>query len=169
METIIEILTPEKWQVLKDLWLRALAEDPTPFGSSYEEESVLSDDEWKKKFDASDKYVARVGDAYVGLVGVTYNKKVRQEHSVDINGFYVLPEFQGKGIGRKLLERVIADMHAKPGIIRLRIFVDVERKNAIKLYSDLGFVETGISPKAIFDGTVYHDHAQMVHLFEDKL
>ena len=169
MDCTIEILTADKWQVLKDLWLFALKEDPIPFGTDYEDDVALSDDEWKKKFEAGPKYCARMGEEYVGLIGVILEKKVKVRHSADVVGLYVLPEWQGKGIGRKLIERVVADMHAKPGIVRLRLGVDVERTKAIKLYTSLGFVQTGISPKAIKVGTTYQDHAMMSLVFDNKL
>lgn len=169
-EVIIEQLTTKDWRVLKDLWLHALKEDEIPFGSSYAEESVKSDEEWKQKFEAGPKYAARVSGTYVGLVGVRYEKQMKMSHTADIIGFYVLKEWQGKGIGRKLMEHVIAEMYANPKIIRLRLGVDVERINAIKLYEDLGFVKTGTAYKAVkVADHEYHDHAQMLLIFEDKV
>ncbi|MDR4945127.1 GNAT family N-acetyltransferase [Neobacillus cucumis] len=54
-----------------------------------------------------------------------------------IYGFAVFPEFQGKGIGRKALSRVIKLENQKG----LSIFLEVEAKNAyaLKLYESCGF------------------------------
>ncbi len=169
MDCTIEILAPEKWQVLKDLWLEALQKEAWAYGPAYEEEVVLSDEEWKKKFDAGTKYVARIGEQYVGLIGVTFEKKLNQQHVADIVGFYVKPEYRGKGIGRKIMERVLADLHTHPRISRIRIGVNVLLENAVKLYHDLGFKDIGLAEKAMKVNGVYYDHMQMQLLFEDKL
>jgi len=54
-----------------------------------------------------------------------------------IYGFAIFPEFRGKGIGRKVLTKVVKMEHAKG----LPIFLEVEAKNAraLKLYESCGF------------------------------
>ncbi len=66
--------------------------------------------------------------------------KMRVDHSDGeawIYGFAVLPQFQGKGIGRKTLSNVIKKEH-KDGF---SIFLEVEAKNAnaLRLYESCGF------------------------------
>lgn len=55
-----------------------------------------------------------------------------------ITDLYVLPEYRGRGIGRKLLEECISRLKAK-GYSRVRLSVWVENSRAIKLYDSLGF------------------------------
>ena len=169
MDCTIEILTSGKWQVLKDLWLEALQQNPEAYGSSYEEESIRSDEEWRQKFDAGPKYVARVGEMYVGLMGVQFEKKIKMAHSAQIVGVYVSPEYRGKGIGRTMMERALADLHANPKIVRVGIGVNTLQEYAVKLYHDLGFKDYGPAEKVTKVGGVYYDHMQMQLLFEDKL
>ncbi len=168
MDYTIEILTKENWQVLKDLWLEALQANPEAYGSSYEEESLLSDEEWKKKFDASTKYVARIGDTYVGLMGVQFEKKIKVAHSAQIVGVYVTAKERGRGIGRAMMERALVDLRADPKIIRVGIGVNILQKNAVQLYHDLGFKDYGPAEKASRIGDTYYDHMQMQLIFEDK-
>jgi ribosomal protein S18 acetylase RimI-like enzyme len=54
-----------------------------------------------------------------------------------IYGFAILPEFQGKGIGRKALTNVVLEQHQNG----FPIFLEVEAKNAnaLKLYESCGF------------------------------
>jgi ribosomal protein S18 acetylase RimI-like enzyme len=54
-----------------------------------------------------------------------------------IYGFAILPEFQGKGIGRKALTNVVLEQHQDG----YPIFLEVEAKNAnaLKLYESCGF------------------------------
>ena len=169
MDTTIEILTADNWKILKDLWLTALQSDSIAYGSSYEENVVLSDDEWRKKFEAGPKYIARVAGKPVGLIGVRYEKSKKTEHIAHVTGFYVDPLCRGKGIGRKLMERVLADLHAHPKISKIELGVNVLQTNAFTLYKNLGFIEEGVLHKATKIGNTYYDHAQLYLLFPDKL
>ncbi|MGV3466603.1 MAG: GNAT family N-acetyltransferase [Heyndrickxia sp.] len=66
--------------------------------------------------------------------------KIRVQHlngEAWIYGFAIFPSFQGKGIGRKALKRVIREQHA----LGYPVFLEVETKNgnALKLYQSSGF------------------------------
>ncbi|MFS1511461.1 GNAT family N-acetyltransferase [Chengkuizengella sp. SCS-71B] len=66
--------------------------------------------------------------------------KITVDHSNDetwIYGFAILPEYQGRGIGRKALMNMVLFEQRKG----FPIFLDVEtsNKNALKLYTDCGF------------------------------
>lgn len=169
MDCTIEILTENNWQILKDLWLEALQNDSIAYASSYDEEAALSEAEWRKKFEAGTKYVAVALGKYVGLAGATFEKKIKLQHTADLAGFYVVAEYRGKGIGRALLERILSDLRSNPKIMKVRLAVGTTQTNAIKLYRDLGFVETGVARKAVKIGDVYYDHMRMELIFEDKL
>jgi putative acetyltransferase len=59
----------------------------------------------------------------------------------EIKRMYVEPSSQGKGIGRLLLDRLIAEAHAA-GYRRLRLDTDrASMSGAIRLYRSFGFVE----------------------------
>ena len=60
-----------------------------------------------------------------------------------INALSVLPEWRGKGLGRKLLEKVIATL-AKNHVIK-NIYLEVVKDNvtAVNLYKGVGFKKTG--------------------------
>ena len=168
METTIEILTVDNWKILKDLWLEALQSDSIAYGSSYEENVVLSDDEWRKKFEAGPKYLARVDGKPVGLIGVRYEKTKKTEHIAILGGFYVDPEFRGKGIGRKLLERAIEDLRKHPKITKIELRVNVLQTNAIELYKNLGFLEEGVIHHATKIDDTYYDQVQMYLFLPDR-
>lgn len=61
----------------------------------------------------------------------------REDGQAWIYGFSILPEFQGKGIGRKVLRKVVKDQHA----LEHSVHLEVETKNAhaLKLYESVGF------------------------------
>jgi ribosomal-protein-alanine N-acetyltransferase len=55
----------------------------------------------------------------------------------------VSPEMRGKGIGRALMERVLADA-ASFGMTCATLEVRISNEKAIKLYESLGFVHSGV-------------------------
>ena len=79
--------------------------------------------------------VAKDGKRIIGLCSVfvkdDYNK---------LSTIYILPEYQGKGIGKKLYETVFPFFDTKKDII---VQVATYNKNAIAFYKSLGFVDTG--------------------------
>lgn len=72
------------------------------------------------------KYIIKKGDIYIGFVHILANNEI---------GYYVIPEFQGKGIGTWA---VIQLMKKQP---RKRYFATVNNKNiaSVKLITSLGF------------------------------
>jgi ribosomal protein S18 acetylase RimI-like enzyme len=69
---------------------------------------------------------------------------------INIHDLAVLPEYRGRGIGRRLLERVEAKGHAL-GCAKLTLEVRADNHRAQRLYQQVGF---GDAPTA--DGTVRH-------------
>ncbi len=55
-----------------------------------------------------------------------------------IRQVFVLPEYRGKGIGRFLMEHILA--HLKPKAKPIVLYVDPANTPAINLYKSLGFV-----------------------------
>ena len=79
--------------------------------------------------------VARDGDTMVGVCGIG----IKEEHN-QLQAIYVLPEHQGKGIGRMFWNEAVRLFDPKKKVI---IQVATYNKKAIKFYTKLGFVDTG--------------------------
>jgi len=61
------------------------------------------------------------------------------EHAVGtINDVYVLPEFRGRGIGKRMVAECLEKFKAR-GVKNVRLSVLAENKAAIKLYEKLNF------------------------------
>ena len=69
------------------------------------------------------------------------------ESTGEIKRMYVRPSFQGKGLGRKLLEKLIAEAR-QIGYSKLRLDVGPYAKNAEKLYRSVGFTEIEPYPES---------------------
>ncbi|HMP67637.1 MAG TPA: GNAT family N-acetyltransferase [Candidatus Paceibacterota bacterium] len=79
--------------------------------------------------------VARVEDKIVGVVIYFSNKELNE-----IKAIYVLPEYQGHGIGFKLWKEALLDFDdTKDSFVNVADY----NKNAIAFYEKLGFVDTG--------------------------
>ncbi len=79
--------------------------------------------------------LAKEGESVIGVCRI-----IVSDEKNDLRAIYVLPEFQGRGIGRKLWEE--AQRRFDP---TKDIFVNVAEynSNAIEFYKKLGFVDTG--------------------------
>ena len=64
-----------------------------------------------------------------------------------ITSICVLPDYQGQGIGRKMMEACEKGM----GVSRIRLCVRRSNQNAIYLYTRLGYREADVWPAYYFD------------------
>jgi ribosomal protein S18 acetylase RimI-like enzyme len=75
---------------------------------------------------------------------------------------YVRPEARQTGIGRQLVQAVIA--HARGQVELLQLTVISDNQPARRLYASLGFEEYGIEPRAAKYRGRYHDDVLMAKM-----
>lgn len=104
------------------------------------------DDPWPAKAFLSEldgrhnHYVAaRIGDKLVGYAGIA-RLGILPPHEYEIHTIGVDPAFHGQGIGRRLLDELVA--FAGNGTVFLEVRTD--NAPAIALYRSAGFVEVGL-------------------------
>ena len=94
------------------------------------------------------QFVVLSADAVVGWCDVLPNRtRVIYSHCGTL-GVGLLPEFRGKGIGRKLMQRTIGAAFAF-GLTRIELTVRENNVNAIALYKSLGFEIEGLHRNAV--------------------
>lgn len=106
------------------------------YKESFSEEQIKKSEENLRNIPASQKrVVAKDGDTIVGMATM-----IKNEDNNQLRTIYVLPGYQGKGIGTMLWESVrdFTDP-AKDTIVHV---VDYSQP-AIRFYEKLGFVDTG--------------------------
>lgn len=81
------------------------------------------------------RLVAKDGNTIVGLCYLVQREEYNQLQSI-----YVLPEYQGKGIGKLLWEKMQSYIHPHKDTI---VQVVTYNTNAIEFYKKLGFIDTG--------------------------
>ncbi|HWX51465.1 MAG TPA: GNAT family N-acetyltransferase [Roseomonas sp.] len=84
--------------------------------------------------------VIEMDGAMAGCIGV-----LRHPDHVEINGFFLEPALQGRGLGSAILRAVLAECEGQP--VRLQV---LKQSPAIRFYERLGFIRTGEKP---FDWT----------------
>jgi RimJ/RimL family protein N-acetyltransferase len=109
----------------------------------------------------SNVLVAELDNQIVGLLFFIANTKIKNAHTGEF-GVSVHPDFQGIGIGRVLVLTLLDWAKRNSSIEKVYLNVFATNKNAIKLYTDLGFIEEGRHIKAIKQATgEYIDTIQM--------
>jgi ribosomal protein S18 acetylase RimI-like enzyme len=94
------------------------------------------------------QFVVASADTVVGWCDVLPNRtRVIYSHCGTL-GVGLLPDFRGKGIGRKLMGQTI-DAAFAFGLTRIELTVREENVNAIALYKSLGFEIEGLHRNAV--------------------
>lgn len=146
MATVLRRFAAHEWLTYRELRLRALADSPDAFGSTFAREAARSDDEWRDRLATgagshSDlPLVATVDDAPAGLAWGRLDD--RQPDMAHLFQVWVAPEFRGRGVGRLLVDAVIAWARTA-GARVLRLGVTCGDTAAVRLYRRAGFVDDG--------------------------
>jgi ribosomal protein S18 acetylase RimI-like enzyme len=152
----------------KALRVRGLRDEPLAFGTSAEEVEAQSEaaivQEWRDSAQVPGNVVvgAFLDGAMVGIVGLRRETKTKLSHKALLWGMYVAPEAQGRGIGRALVDHVIAGARQVAGLEQIQLVVTSDLATPKKLYERIGFVSYGIEPRSLKLPDGYRDAEEMV-------
>ena len=98
-------------------------------------------------------YFARMDEKIIGYLKVNFGKAqtdFKEDDSIEIERVYVLSEFHGKDVGKKLLDKAIEISREKNA---KSVWLGVWEKNykAIRFYQKNGFLEFGEHPFILGD------------------
>jgi len=99
----------------------------------------------------------------IGMAGLHINKNPRQRHCANI-GILVHPAHQGKGIGKKLMDKLIDLTDNWLLLKRIELEAVSDNVPAIKLYKKYGFVEEGIKRCYVIKDGEYKDAVLMARV-----
>lgn len=146
----IRRLMPSDAPGFRCLRLRALKEHPQAFTSSWEEEREAPLEAVRLRL-ARDEVqfwgAFEQGELY-GMVGLQRETRAKNRHKATVVAMYVAPEQAGRGIGRALLDALIAEARSA-GLELLVLTVTEGNSSAAKLYERCGFRSFGVEPRAI--------------------
>lgn len=154
----IRILTESDFESFWNMRLRALKEEPTSYGSSYEEAIAAPQSEALKRLEESEHsfIVGAFNPHLVGIVGFFRERSIKKNHKGIIWGVYVAPEARGSGVARSLMEAAIARAKTIPNVERLQLSVMSQNQSARRLYASLGFEHYGTEINALKVNDRFH-------------
>jgi GNAT superfamily N-acetyltransferase len=142
----IRQLESHEWALIRELRLRALADSPDAFARTLAEALGENDAYWVKlagsvtQPDGQVMLVAELDGRAVGLAFGLFDKE--RATTGHVAGMWVDPEARGRGVGRALLESVIAWARSR-ALDRLELWVTKGNGVAARLYERAGFADTG--------------------------
>ena len=85
----------------RELRLLALQLHPEAFGSSFEEESSLSENAFAERLDDGLVFGAWSAEQLVGCAGLAQREKTKLRHKAILWGMFVRHEMRGNGVGKR--------------------------------------------------------------------
>lgn len=159
-------LGPDDAEAYRALMLQAYAEHPDAYTSTVAEREPLPLAWWRERMPLADDAAtlvvgALVDDVLVGAAGLAFERRVRTAHRATLFGMVVQPAFRRRGLGRALVEAVLAQARARPGLQRVQLTVTRGNAEAERLYAACGFSTWGVEPQAVRLGDGWLDKAHM--------
>ena len=104
-------------------------------------------------------------DRLVGAVTCDHDPRIKVQHMGHVTGMMVYGEEQGRGVGRALIDALIARANADAELHQLTLNVTAGNGMAERLYERSGFVRYGTLPRAIrVDGRFFDKHHMLLNL-----
>ncbi|QSJ15534.1 GNAT family N-acetyltransferase [Nostoc sp. UHCC 0702] len=157
---IIRKLTKDDAEDYRQIRLEALYKNPDSFGSTYNEESIKTIEQFRNRISV-DKNNFILGcfedNKLIGIVAFHQEPRIKLRHKAYISSMYVQEEYRGKGIAKLLLNELIQRAKAINEVEIL--LLDIVKSNflAKRLYLLLGFQVYGIEKMAYKFNNQYFD------------
>ncbi|MBC7638703.1 MAG: GNAT family N-acetyltransferase [Rhodoferax sp.] len=138
-DVTVRALGPEDWQAYRELRLRALAEAPTAFTNTTEQEQGFDEALWRARMTRSTRLLASADDTAEGGAAVGIVSVGQAEPDVaELFGMWVVPSSRGAGVAWRLMEA--ATEHARvQGRRALQAWVSTDNGRAVAFFSSYGF------------------------------
>jgi ribosomal protein S18 acetylase RimI-like enzyme len=146
----IRALGADDLKAYRRLRLDALRASPEAFSATLAEEMAMEDAQMLPRVSPPAPGLSLggfAGEELVAMAAYVPNERATMRHKATMVAVYVAPGHRGTGLGRGLVEAVIA--HAASQRVILHCTVATENTGAWRLYRSLGFVAYGIEPAAI--------------------
>lgn len=155
-------LGADDWRELKTIRLEALQRDPAAFSSTYADSVAWPDEHWRQRLanPGSVTLVARTEAGPIGMAGAIFGADGETDVAM-IFGMYVSAAYRGQGVGRMVLQALIAEVAARPEITTIRLWVTPTQQAARRLYASLGFRVVENPDRSMLDGPEAHEEIAM--------
>jgi len=136
---MIRRVEPEDWELLRDVRLRALREDPDAFLATHAQEAAFADEQWQGRA-SQDNGASFVIEGAAGAEGLATGIVDTDPATVSLVGMWVAPTLRGSGAARELVAQVVGWARAR-GAARVCLSVEGQNLRAARLYERCGFTE----------------------------
>ena len=130
----------DEWAVVREIRLRALADSPDAFTSTWERESHFSEDQWRDRVERGHWFLARQDEQCVAVAGVILPAEPAAD--ADLVAMWAAPEQRGTPTAELLVEAACS-WAAETGIRAVGLWVVESNLRAQRFYHRLGFIATG--------------------------
>jgi len=148
------------------LRLEGLRSAPSTFGSSEVEEAGLTRAQVEARLTGGLPDIATfgafLGGQLVGTATLLCNPRVKTGHRANVVGMYVAEPARGHGVGRRLIDAIVARARTIARIDDLTLSVTVGNTAARRLYESAGFEAYAIEPHALKIDGQYYDMDMMI-------
>lgn len=150
----------------RDLRLEALRNHPEAFSSDYTANLAKPMTFWTERlrFNSTDNavmiYFAVHDQQLIGMCGITRTNSPKIQHSANIVGMYVRPDWRGFRIAEGLITACL-DWARTQGVKIVKLAVVTTNVRAIRCYARSGFQVYGIEPQALYYDGVFYDELLM--------
>jgi ribosomal protein S18 acetylase RimI-like enzyme len=156
----IRLLTPADAPNYRDIRLEGLRQNPEAFSSTFERESTMPLAWFEERLTMGNVFGAFIDGELLGVAGYRPQEGAKEAHKATLWGMYVSPSARHAGLGRGLIEAIVA--HASGRVEQLKLVVTGGNDAAHRLYQKMGFSEYGREMKALkLDGR-YLDEILMI-------
>jgi ribosomal protein S18 acetylase RimI-like enzyme len=150
--------------VYRSLMLRAYSEHDSAYTSTFEERASKPIDWWNRRL--QDPTTATlgaydIGGTLIGTVRLESFQRRRERHKVQLTAMYVLKDYAGRGLGRRLLEEALSHARKMDLVELVNLSVTADNLAAVRLYSTFGFQTYGREARAVKTAHSYLDKLYM--------
>ncbi len=132
----------EDWQALRDIRLAALRDAPDAFASTYAEQVVFTEADWRQRIARGGTFLAFVPEADASVPAGLVGGYQQGPGMVGLISMFVRPRARGRGVGEALIAAVLDWARAR-NATSVHLWVTETNKPARLLYERCGFSLTG--------------------------
>ena len=164
---IFRELVPSDTEAFLNLKRIGLSANPEDFVASLPDDPLdypqqVSERIKKASVESGDIIVGAFAPDLVGIISVTRDKRLKRRHKADLHGMFVIPEFRGRGIGKRLFLESMDLAYKMPGLEEIQLIVASGNSGAYTMYQQFGFEPVWREKHALKVDSGYVDAYHMV-------
>jgi RimJ/RimL family protein N-acetyltransferase len=144
MTLLVRQLTPDDWEMLREIRLAALLDSPAAFLTTHAEAARNDEAQWRARTTSAAMFVAWMDEKPAGLCG-TFAADAPDRHRVLV-AMWVAPAARGTGVADALIEAALAH-GAAAGTPSMVLEVAPGNLRAERVYARHGFAVTDEAPE----------------------